>query len=159
MPRAPRSRLGRARARSLQRRATSWLADVRCRLSSPAYRDWADYILLEDGRAVGRIYEDRHTLPGLRWFWSITMYVNPKRGITTSGRGRAWMRPNSIPIELAEVPRRLDSRGQAPYLNPPCPCVRVPCRRASLRRVSLHPLPSRLPVTAGCTKSSTTASG
>ena len=32
-------------------------------LASPAYRDWADYIVLEDGRAVGRIYEDRHTLP------------------------------------------------------------------------------------------------
>ena len=28
---------------------------------------------------MGRIYEDRHTLPGLRWFWSITMYVNPSR--------------------------------------------------------------------------------
>ena len=55
-------------------------------LSSPAYRDWADYIVREDSRAVGRIYEDRHTLPGLRWFWSITMYVNPKLGITTSGR-------------------------------------------------------------------------
>jgi hypothetical protein len=45
-----------------------------------------DYIVREDSRAVGRIYEDRYTLPGLRWFWSITMYVNPKRGITTSGR-------------------------------------------------------------------------
>ena len=55
-------------------------------LSSPAYRDWADYIAREDSRAVGRIYDDRHTLPGLRWFWSITMYVNPKLGITTSGR-------------------------------------------------------------------------
>jgi hypothetical protein len=54
-------------------------------LSSPANRDWADYILREDSRAVGRIYEDR-PLPGLRWFWSITMYVNPKLGITTSGR-------------------------------------------------------------------------
>ena len=32
-------------------------------LSSPAYRDWADYIVLEDGRAVGRICEDCHTLP------------------------------------------------------------------------------------------------
>jgi hypothetical protein len=31
----------------------------------PAYRDWADYIVREDSRAVGRIYEDRHTLPGL----------------------------------------------------------------------------------------------
>ena len=39
-------------------------------LSSPAYRDWADYIVREDSRAVGRIYEDRHTLPHLRWFWS-----------------------------------------------------------------------------------------
>ena len=32
------------------------------------------------------MYEDRHTLRDLRWFWSITVYVNPKRGITTSGR-------------------------------------------------------------------------
>ena len=50
-------------------------------LASPAYRDWADYIVLEDGRAVGSIYEDRHTLPNLRWFWSITVYVDPKQGI------------------------------------------------------------------------------
>ena len=55
-------------------------------LASPAYRDWADYIVLEDGRAVGRIYEDRHTLPNLRWFWSITVYVDPKQSVTTSGR-------------------------------------------------------------------------
>jgi hypothetical protein len=55
-------------------------------LSSPAYRDWADYIVREDSRAVGRIYEDRQTLPDLRWFWSITVYVDPKQGITTSGR-------------------------------------------------------------------------
>jgi len=35
---------------------------------------------------VGRIYEDRHALPHLRWFWSITVYADPKRGINTSGR-------------------------------------------------------------------------
>ena len=35
---------------------------------------------------MGRIYEDRQTLPDLRWFWSITIYVNPKQGINTSGR-------------------------------------------------------------------------
>ena len=28
----------------------------------------------------------RHSKPELRWFWSITVYLNPKRGITTSGR-------------------------------------------------------------------------
>ena len=55
-------------------------------LSSPAYRDWLDYVIVEDGRDVGRLYEDRHSRPKYRWFWSITVYVDPKRGITTSGR-------------------------------------------------------------------------
>jgi hypothetical protein len=52
----------------------------------PGYRDGLDYIIVEDGRDVGRIYEDRHSKPELRWFWSITVYVNPKLGIITSGR-------------------------------------------------------------------------
>jgi len=42
-------------------------------LSSPAYRDWFDYVIVEDGRDVGRVYEDRHSRPELRWFWSITV--------------------------------------------------------------------------------------
>ena len=58
----------------------------RTALASPAYRDWADYIIVEDGRDVGRLYEDRHSKTELRWFWSITVYVNPKLGLTTSGR-------------------------------------------------------------------------
>ena len=49
-------------------------------LSSPAYRDWLDYVIVEDGRDVGRLYEDRHSPPELRWFWSITIYVNPMLG-------------------------------------------------------------------------------
>ena len=55
-------------------------------LSSPAYADQPDYIVCEDGKAIGRMYEDRHTPPDLRWFWSITVYVDPKQGINTSGR-------------------------------------------------------------------------
>jgi hypothetical protein len=55
-------------------------------LSSPAFADWLDYVIVEDGRDVGRLYEDRNTLPALRWFWSITLYVNPMLGIVTSGR-------------------------------------------------------------------------
>jgi hypothetical protein len=43
-------------------------------------------VIVEDGRDVGRIYEDKHSRPELRWFWSITIYVIPKLGITTSGR-------------------------------------------------------------------------
>jgi hypothetical protein len=55
-------------------------------LSSPAYRDWLDYVIVADGDDVGRLYEDRNSRPELRWFWSITVYVNPKLGIITSGR-------------------------------------------------------------------------
>ena len=33
------------------------------RPSSPAYRDWLDYAIVEDGRDVGRIYQDRHSKP------------------------------------------------------------------------------------------------
>jgi hypothetical protein len=65
----------------------SAMLTLRCTgLSSPAYRAWLDYIIVEDGRDVGRVYEDRHSRPELRWFWSITVYVNPMLGITTSGR-------------------------------------------------------------------------
>jgi hypothetical protein len=55
-------------------------------MSSPAYKDWADYTVFEDGLVIGRMYEDRHSRPELRWFWSITVYVDPKRSIITSGR-------------------------------------------------------------------------
>ena len=80
-------------------------------LSSPAYRDWLDYVIVEDDRDVGRVYEDRHSRPELRWFWSITVYVNPKLGITTSGRAASLDAAKArIPDQLAEVPRRLDLR-------------------------------------------------
>ena len=58
----------------------------RAGLSSPTYRDSLDYVIVDDGREAGRLYEDRHSKPELRWFWSITVYVDPKRGITTNGR-------------------------------------------------------------------------
>ena len=41
---------------------------------------------MEEGQVIGRIYENRHTLPALRWFWSITEYVDPVLEITTHGR-------------------------------------------------------------------------
>ena len=55
-------------------------------LSSPVYADQLDYTVFEDGRAIGRMYEDKHSRPELRWFWSITVYVHPRLGVTTSGR-------------------------------------------------------------------------
>jgi hypothetical protein len=45
-------------------------------LASPAYANWLDYVIVEAGRTVGRLYEDHHSPPEYRWFWSITVYVN-----------------------------------------------------------------------------------
>jgi hypothetical protein len=74
-------------------------------------------VIVEDGRDVGRVYEDRHSPPELRWFWSITVYVNPKLGITTSGRAASIEDAKAqIPDQLAEVLRRLDSRPAPLYL-------------------------------------------
>jgi hypothetical protein len=73
----------------------------------------ARFIIVEHGRDVGRLYEDRHSLE-LRWFWSITTYVDPKRGITRSGRAasieqaKAQFLANwhqSVRAQLAEVPQ------------------------------------------------------
>jgi hypothetical protein len=50
------------------------------------YQDQLDYEIFEDGRPIGRMYEDRHALPDLRWFWSITVFVGDQPGVTTNGR-------------------------------------------------------------------------
>jgi hypothetical protein len=42
-------------------------------------------LVFEDGRAIGRIYEDRYAR-SLRWFWSITVVVDGRLGIATNGR-------------------------------------------------------------------------
>jgi hypothetical protein len=57
-------------------------------LSSPAFAEWADWTILEDGSVVGRIYEDRSlgTPPELRWRWSITRYVPPRLGVRTDNK-------------------------------------------------------------------------
>ena len=56
----------------------------------PAYRDWLDYVIVEDGRDVGRLYEDRHSKPELRWFWSITVTASP-RSIVSGTAGMTQM--------------------------------------------------------------------
>jgi hypothetical protein len=57
-------------------------------------------VIVEDGRDVGRLYEDRYSRPALRWFWSITVYVDPNLGVVTSWRApsledaKAWFLQN-----------------------------------------------------------------
>ena len=55
-------------------------------LSSPVYQDQLDYVVIEDGRTIGRLYEDEHALPELCWFWSIAVFVGYRPGVTTNGR-------------------------------------------------------------------------
>ena len=57
-------------------------------LASPAYAGLEDWTVLDDGRIVGRIYEDRShgTPPELRWRWSITRYVPPGLGVRTDNK-------------------------------------------------------------------------
>ena len=58
---------------------------LRRALLSPAHADRQDWIVLDDGQEVGRIYEDRSesTPRELRWFWSITRYVPPRLNVRT----------------------------------------------------------------------------
>ena len=55
---------------------------------SPVYADRQDWTILDEGKPVGRIYEDAsESKPAdMRWTWSITVYVWPDAGIPTSGK-------------------------------------------------------------------------
>jgi hypothetical protein len=63
---------------------TLWLR--RTGLVSPADADRADYLVIEHDKVIGRIYEERHVPADVRWFWSITEYVDPALAIITNGR-------------------------------------------------------------------------
>jgi hypothetical protein len=56
--------------------------------SSPADKDEIDFVIYEDGEAVGRIYEigGIGTPPDVRWFWSMTLLVDWRLGIVKSGK-------------------------------------------------------------------------
>ena len=63
------------------------LRHTRTRLDiSPAYADRQDYLVMDDGQVIGRIYEDRYVPADIKWFWSITEYVHPALGILTNDR-------------------------------------------------------------------------
>ena len=69
--------------------------------NSQVYRGGQDWTIFDDGKPVGRIYENTSasTSADLRWFWSITVYVDPTTGIRTSNKAAtlgeaktAWLR-------------------------------------------------------------------
>jgi hypothetical protein len=53
---------------------------------APDTADRKDYVIIDAGREIGRLYEDRTTLPELRWYWSIIVIGAHQAGIKTSGR-------------------------------------------------------------------------
>jgi hypothetical protein len=55
---------------------------------SPVYRDRQDWTIFDDGKPVGRIYENAGASrpADLRWFWSVTVYVDPRRASSRAGR-------------------------------------------------------------------------
>ncbi len=58
-------------------------------LSRPVYRDRLDYTVIEDGREIGRMYEDWHAHDDLRWFWSITKIIQMPSGQSFVSSARA----------------------------------------------------------------------
>src|SRR4029078_375399 len=62
-----------------------WLR--RSGLVSPADADRADYLVIEQEKVIGRIYEQRYVPADVRWLWSITAFqIDPALGIATNGR-------------------------------------------------------------------------
>ena len=51
---------------------------------SPATAHLEDWIVLDDGKPIGRIYQ-RHAPANAAWFWSVTAYVERRAGLRTSG--------------------------------------------------------------------------
>jgi hypothetical protein len=54
--------------------------------SCPPYADWLDCVVYDDGKPIGRIYEDRHSLPDLRWYWCLTRHGCLAVGGPSNGR-------------------------------------------------------------------------
>jgi hypothetical protein len=45
-----------------------------------------NWVVIDDGREVGRLHENPYDPPELRWFWSIIVIGAHQAGIRTNGR-------------------------------------------------------------------------
>jgi hypothetical protein len=65
-------------------------------LSSPAYRDWLNYVIVEDGRDVGRIYEDTGKAgPSCGGSGRSRSTSIRSSALPPAGERRAWKRPRA----------------------------------------------------------------
>jgi hypothetical protein len=82
--------------RKLAANLTEFAPDVVSR-TFPAMVDLEDWIVLDDGKPIGRIYQRRAPANAdVAWFWSVTTYVEPR------GRGAAHERDPET-LEAAKV--------------------------------------------------------
>jgi hypothetical protein len=82
---------------------------------SPVYADRQDWTIFDDGKAVGRIYENAgaSTSADMRWFWAITVYVWPDAGVVT--RGKAPTLDQGEGRISAQLDRLDEAGGLAPH--------------------------------------------
>jgi len=76
-------------------------------LASPASKEHVDFIIYDDGEAVGRIYKigGIDTAPDVRWSWSITVYVDPAGHCDKRESCDARGSESTVSAELAEGER------------------------------------------------------
>jgi hypothetical protein len=98
----------------------------------PVFADLQDWQVLEDGHEIGRIYEQHAPAsPDQAWFWSITVPLDMRAKVVTSGRAPTIDQAKQIsqragpPGPLGYRADGLDSDGLASILLACCLSVSV----------------------------------
>jgi hypothetical protein len=127
----------------------------RTNFRSPADAHRQDYLVMEDRQVIGRIYEERYVPADVKWFWSITEYVDPALGIRTHGRvgslpvameqfKLSWSKVRETskeqrPADIREVQAKIARELAAMSEVPPISCANfiggrsnAPCHTASM---------------------------
>ena len=72
----------------------------------PVFADLQDWQVLEDGNKIGRIYEQHAPAsPHQAWFWSITVPLDMRAKVVTSGRAPKRAGEAGFPKELVRLDR------------------------------------------------------
>jgi len=95
---------------------------------SPATPNAKDWSIHDDGREIGRLYEDlTASRPAIGWFWSITVMGPARRRVKTDGRA-STLEEAKAQFAAAWTTLRWSHRTRNPgrpdlYFRPCCICV------------------------------------
>jgi hypothetical protein len=62
-----------------------------------------DWVVIDDGREVGRLHENPYDPPELRWFWSIIVIGAHQAGIRTNGHRNVRRGQRAIQGQLSQM--------------------------------------------------------